>query len=88
MGGRGGCLQVLEKGGAVPRPRGDPYLIAGVGFRFSGLTAQDFIGVNTTLPQVQQELLNLFSSETILVGHSLESDFKALKVSTPFTFVL
>ena len=33
-----------------------------------------------TLPEVQHQLLELFSSETILVGHSLESDLRALKV--------
>lgn len=49
-------------------------------FRFSGLTAGDFVGVETTLSQVQEQLLDLFSSETILVGHSLESDLQTLKV--------
>ena len=49
-------------------------------YRFSGLTAEDFVGVQTNLAQVQEHLLSMFSSETILVGHSLESDLRALKV--------
>ena len=50
--------------------------------RFSGLTAQDFVGVETDLAQVQEHLLGMFSSKTILVGHSLESDLQALKVTS------
>jgi RNA exonuclease 1 len=38
------------------------------------------INVTTTLLDVQATLLSIFSSKTILVGHSLESDFKALKL--------
>lgn len=34
----------------------------------------------TNLHNVQAVLLSMFNSETILVGHSLESDFKALKL--------
>lgn len=48
--------------------------------KFSGITAADLQGVTTTLQAVQKHLLKLFSSETILVGHSLESDLKALKL--------
>ena len=36
--------------------------------------------VSTSLRDVQATLLTMFSSKTILVGHSLESDFKALKL--------
>lgn len=38
------------------------------------------LGVTTSLLDVQATLLTMFSNETILVGHSLESDFKALKL--------
>lgn len=48
--------------------------------RFSGITEQDMIGVTTTLLDVQATLLAMFSEKTILVGHSLESDFKALRL--------
>lgn len=36
--------------------------------------------VSTTLLDVQATFLSMFSSKTILIGHSLESDFKALKL--------
>ena len=49
-------------------------------FRFSGLTAEHFIGVEMTLEDVQQQLLQMFYNDTILLGHSLESDMRALKV--------
>ena len=56
--------------------------------RFSGLTAEDLVGVSTTLRDVQAILLSLFSDKTILVGHSLESDAMALKVGKPYTPVV
>ena len=49
-------------------------------FRFSGITSEDLVGVRTTIRDVQAVLLSMFSSKTILIGHSLESDLKALKV--------
>ena len=48
--------------------------------RFSGITAQDMEGVNTTLREVQTHLLLKFEAKDILIGHSLESDLKALKL--------
>ena len=48
--------------------------------RFSGLTAQDFDSVDTSLGDAQQKFLKLVSEDTILVGHSLESDLRSLKV--------
>ena len=48
--------------------------------RFSGLTSEDMVGVETSLDQVQQQLLSMIHSDTILIGHSLESDLRALKV--------
>jgi len=48
--------------------------------RFSGITKQQMHGVKTTLRDVQAALLSMFSDRTILIGHSLESDFIALKV--------
>lgn len=48
--------------------------------RFSGITEQLLKNTTTTLHNVQAVLLSMFNSETILIGHSLESDFKALKL--------
>lgn len=48
--------------------------------RFSGITEEDMKDVTTTMLDVQATLLTMFSNKTILVGHSLESDFKALKL--------
>ncbi|XP_063980778.1 RNA exonuclease 1 homolog [Diachasmimorpha longicaudata] len=48
--------------------------------RFSGITEDNMTGVTTSLLDVQATLLTMFSDHTILVGHSLESDFKALKL--------
>ncbi|XP_050450091.1 RNA exonuclease 1 homolog [Cataglyphis hispanica] len=48
--------------------------------RFSGITEEDMKDVTTTILDVQATLLTMFSDKTILVGHSLESDFKALRL--------
>jgi RNA exonuclease 1 len=48
--------------------------------RWSGLTQNSLTSCNKTLKQVQNDLLKLFNKDTILIGHSLESDFKALKL--------
>ena len=53
--------------------------------RFSGLTEEDMKDVTTTLEDVQEKLLDMFSDKTILIGHSLESDLIALKVHTVYT---
>jgi hypothetical protein len=49
-------------------------------FRFSGITEEDMIGVHTSIYDVQATLLSFIHERTILIGHSLDSDFKALKV--------
>mmetsp|Transcript_10405 Transcript_10405/g.15652 ORF Transcript_10405/g.15652 Transcript_10405/m.15652 type:complete len:326 (-) Transcript_10405:4132-5109(-) len=48
---------------------------------FSGLTEKDLLPVTVTLQQVQLAVLRLVSSETILVGHSLENDLLALRLA-------
>ncbi|XP_074490932.1 RNA exonuclease 1 homolog [Sebastes fasciatus] len=48
--------------------------------RFSGVTEEDLESATITLRDVQAVMLNMFSAESILIGHSLESDLLALKV--------
>lgn len=49
-------------------------------FRFSGISEKTLQNVTRTLRDVQAVLLSMFNSKTILIGHSLESDMKALKL--------
>jgi RNA exonuclease 1 len=51
-------------------------------FRFSGITEEDMIGVQTSIYDVQATLLSFIHDRTNLLGHSLDSDLKALKVGS------
>jgi RNA exonuclease 1 len=53
--------------------------------QWSGITAAMLQDVTTTLADIQKELLELITPRTILVGHSLNSDLNALKLTHPFT---
>ncbi|XP_067409277.1 RNA exonuclease 1 homolog isoform X2 [Emydura macquarii macquarii] len=48
--------------------------------RFSGVTEEDLKNTTSSIRDVQAILLNLFSANTILIGHSLENDLFALKL--------
>lgn len=48
--------------------------------RWSGITENDLRNERTTILDVQAVFLSKFSSDTILMGHSLESDFVALRL--------
>lgn len=50
--------------------------------RFSGITEEDLLNVKTTIRDVQAVLLSKFSDKTILIGHSFDSDLRALRVNT------
>jgi len=48
--------------------------------RFSGVTEEDLQDVEIKLKDVHRKLLKKFGTDTILIGHSLESDLRALKI--------
>jgi RNA exonuclease 1 len=51
---------------------------------YSGITEQMLEPVTTTIGDIQKRLLEIVTPQTILIGHSLESDLKALKFVHPF----
>ena len=51
---------------------------------YSGITAEMMEPVTTTIRDIQKRLLDIVTPQTILIGHSLESDLKALKFVHPF----
>ena len=48
--------------------------------RFSGITDKDLANTSKTLKDVQNDLLKFINSETILIGHGLENDLRALRI--------
>ncbi|CAI6351956.1 unnamed protein product [Macrosiphum euphorbiae] len=48
--------------------------------KYSGITEESLRGCSKRLSDVQQDLLKMFDKDSILIGHSLDSDLKALKM--------
>nr|XP_031835484.1 putative RNA exonuclease pqe-1 isoform X2 [Nomia melanderi] len=51
--------------------------------RFSGITASDLSRASKTLRDVQKDLTSFVHAETILIGHGLENDLRALRILHP-----
>ncbi|KAF4524257.1 hypothetical protein B566_EDAN008805 [Ephemera danica] len=48
--------------------------------RFSGITARELAKATKTLRDVQNDLMGFINADTILIGHGLENDLRALKL--------
>ncbi|EMC93235.1 hypothetical protein BAUCODRAFT_36908 [Baudoinia panamericana UAMH 10762] len=51
---------------------------------YSGITAALLENVTTTLSDIQRKLCSIFTPQSVLVGHSLNSDMNALRMTHPF----
>ncbi|TAQ89547.1 hypothetical protein B7494_g2121 [Chlorociboria aeruginascens] len=51
---------------------------------YSGITEKMLAPVTTTLADIQKKLLAILHPQTVLLGHSLNSDLTALKLTHPF----
>lgn len=52
--------------------------------QYSGITKKMLENVTTTLIDIQKKLVKLLHPRTILIGHSLNSDLTALKITHPY----
>ncbi|KAG4303756.1 hypothetical protein PORY_002839 [Pneumocystis oryctolagi] len=52
--------------------------------QYSGITEEKLSNITTTIIDVQEALLKIIDENTIIVGHSLEWDFRSLKFAHPY----
>ncbi|EHK98777.1 putative Uncharacterized exonuclease [Glarea lozoyensis 74030] len=52
--------------------------------QYSGITEKMLANVTTTLEDIQKKLSKILHPRTILIGHSLNSDLNALKITHPY----
>ncbi|KAI4087460.1 MAG: hypothetical protein L6R37_008319 [Teloschistes peruensis] len=52
--------------------------------QFSGITAEKLEPVTTDLATIQKDLHKILTPQSILIGHSVNSDLEALKLTHPF----
>ncbi|KAH6670462.1 hypothetical protein B0J14DRAFT_628339 [Halenospora varia] len=52
--------------------------------QYSGITEKMLENITTTLSDIQKKLLDILHPRTILIGHSLNSDLTALKITHPY----
>jgi RNA exonuclease 1 len=52
--------------------------------QYSGITPELLKDVSTSLSDIQKRLLEMLHPRAIIIGHSLESDLRALKMTHPF----
>ncbi|EMR09053.1 hypothetical protein PNEG_02824 [Pneumocystis murina B123] len=52
--------------------------------QYSGITEERLSDITTRITDVQETLLKLIDKNTIIVGHSLEWDFRSLKFAHPY----
>lgn len=51
---------------------------------YSGITPEKLHGIRTTLRDIQDRLVKTITPKHILIGHSLDSDLTAIKITHPF----
>ncbi|EPE06175.1 rna exonuclease [Ophiostoma piceae UAMH 11346] len=52
--------------------------------QYSGITEEMLAPVTTTLRDIQKRMLDLLDARSLLVGHSLDSDVRAMQLTHPF----
>ncbi|TVY52635.1 putative exonuclease [Lachnellula cervina] len=52
--------------------------------QYSGITEEMIAPITTTLQDIQKKLLGILHPRAVLIGHSLNSDLNALKITHPF----